>query len=55
MRNEAKEVPLNKRDREAADDWMRDHMPDPGERSLEDGEEAGTGTDQQPTLCLQTA
>ncbi len=30
---------MNERDREAADDWMRDHMPDPEECSLEDNEE----------------
>ena len=30
------------RDREAADDWMRDHLPDAAEYSLEDSEEAGS-------------
>ncbi len=30
---------MNERDRDAADDWMRDHMPDPDEFSLEDNEE----------------
>ncbi len=33
---------MNERDRNAADDWMRDHMPDPDECSLEDSEEAGS-------------
>ncbi len=32
---------MNERDREAADDWMRDHLPDPDEYSLEDSEEQG--------------
>ena len=36
MRNAAKEAPpLNERDRKAADDWMRDHMPDPDGYSFE--------------------
>ena len=30
---------MNERDRDAADDWMRDHLPDPDEYSLEDNEE----------------
>ena len=30
---------MNERDREAADDWIRDNMPDPDEYSLEDSEE----------------
>ncbi len=30
---------MNERDREAADDWMLDHLPDPGEYSLEDSED----------------
>ncbi len=34
--------PLNERDRAAADDWMRDHLPDPDKCSLEDSEEAGS-------------
>ena len=33
--------PLNERDRDAADDWMRDHSPDPDECSLEDSEDKG--------------
>ena len=33
---------LKENDREAADDWIRDHMPDPAEYSLEDSEEAGS-------------
>ena len=33
---------MNEKDREAADDWMRDHLPDPDEYSLEDTEEAGS-------------
>ncbi len=33
--------PWNERDR-AADDWMRHHLPDPDEYSLEDSEEAGS-------------
>ena len=33
---------MNEKDREAADDWMRDHLPDPDEFSLEDSEEAGS-------------
>ncbi len=33
---------MNERDREAADDWMRDHLPDPDECSLEDNEEEGS-------------
>ena len=41
MRSPAKEVPLNERDRKAADDWMRGHLPDPGGHSLEDNEEQG--------------
>ena len=32
---------MNERDREAADDWMQDHIPDPAEYSLEDNEEEG--------------
>ena len=39
MRNAARRHPLDERDRKAADDWMRDHMPDPGEYSFEDNEE----------------
>jgi hypothetical protein len=42
MRNAAKEVPLNEQDRAAADDWMRDHLPDPDEFELHDSEEAGS-------------
>ena len=30
---------MNERDRNAADDWIRDNMPDPAEYSLEDSEE----------------
>ncbi|MBN1459423.1 MAG: hypothetical protein JXA57_07790 [Armatimonadetes bacterium] len=30
---------MNDRDRDAADDWIRDHMPDPDQFSLEDNEE----------------
>ena len=30
---------MNERDRDAADDWMRDHLPDPDVYSLEDNEE----------------
>ncbi len=41
MRSLAKEIPLNERDREAADEWTRDHLPDPDECSLEDNEEQG--------------
>ena len=33
---------MNARDRKAADDWMRGHLPDPDECSLEDSEEAGS-------------
>ncbi len=33
---------MNERDREAADDWIRDNMPDPAEYSFEDTEEAGS-------------
>ncbi len=33
---------MNERDRGAADDWMRQHLPDPEECSLEDSEEAGS-------------
>ena len=33
---------MNERDREAADDWMRDHLPDAEDCSLEDSEEAGS-------------
>ena len=33
---------MNERDRAAADDWVRDHLPDPDEYSLEDTEEAGS-------------
>ena len=32
---------MNERDRQAADDWMRDHLPDAAEYSLEDNEEEG--------------
>ena len=32
---------MNERDRAAADDWMRDHLPDPDEYSLEENEEEG--------------
>jgi len=32
---------LNEKDRNAADDWIRDNMPDPDEYSLEDNEEEG--------------
>ena len=32
---------MNERDRAAADDWMRDLLPDPDEYSLEDSEEQG--------------
>ena len=32
---------MNERDRAAADDWIREHMPDPAEYSFEDTEEAG--------------
>ena len=42
----AKESPggiySNEKDREAADDWIRDNMPDPDQCSLEDSEEAGS-------------
>ena len=34
--------PLNERDRKAADEWIREHLPDPDEYSLEDTEEAGS-------------
>jgi len=30
---------MNERDRDAADDWMRGHLPDPAKFSLEDNEE----------------
>ncbi len=33
---------MNERDITAADDWMRDHLPDAAEYSLEDSEEAGS-------------
>ena len=33
---------MNERDREAADDWMRDHLPDPAQFELQDSEEAGS-------------
>ena len=32
---------MNDRDRDAADDWMRDHMPSEDEFSLEDNDERG--------------
>ena len=32
---------MNEEDRNAADDWIRDNMPDPAECSLEDNEEEG--------------
>ncbi len=32
---------MNERNRNTADDWMRDHLPDPDEYSLEENEEAG--------------
>ena len=32
---------MKDRDRDAADDWMRDHMPDPDQFSLEDNDERG--------------
>jgi hypothetical protein len=32
---------MNERDTEAADDWIREHMPDPDQFSLEDNEEEG--------------
>ena len=32
---------MNERDTEAADDWIRDHMPDPDHFSFEDNEEEG--------------
>ncbi len=32
---------MDERDRAAADDWMRDHLPDAAEYSLEDSEEQG--------------
>ncbi len=32
---------MNEKDREAADDWIRDNMPDPDECSLQDNEEGG--------------
>jgi hypothetical protein len=32
---------MKDRDRDAADDWMREHMPDPDQLSLEDNEERG--------------
>ncbi len=34
--------PLNERDRKAADEWIREHLPDPDGYSLEDSEEAGS-------------
>lgn len=30
--------PMNERDRNAADDWMRDHLPDPDRYSVEENE-----------------
>ena len=30
---------MKDRDRDAADDWMKDYLPDPDEYSLEDNEE----------------
>ena len=33
---------MNEKDREAADNWMRDHLPDPDDYSLEDNEEGGS-------------
>ncbi len=32
---------MNEKDRNAADDWIRDNMPDPAECSLDDNEEQG--------------
>ena len=32
---------MDERDTEAADDWMREHMPDPDHFSFEDNEEEG--------------
>ena len=32
---------MHERDRAAADDWMRGHLPDPEEHSFEDSEETG--------------
>ena len=32
---------MTERDRNAADDWIREHLPDPDECSLEDNEEQG--------------
>ena len=32
---------MNEKDRNAADDWIRDKMPDPADCSLEDNEEQG--------------
>ena len=34
--------PLNERDREAADDWMWEQVPDPAEYSFEDTEGVGS-------------
>ncbi len=33
---------MNEKDCNAADDWIRDNMPDPAEYSFEDTEETGT-------------
>ena len=33
---------MNEKDRNAADDWIRDNMPDPEEYSFEDNEEEGS-------------
>ncbi len=32
---------MNEKNRASADDWMRDHMPDPEQYSVEDNEEEG--------------
>ncbi|MBI4586227.1 MAG: hypothetical protein HY717_19625 [Planctomycetes bacterium] len=38
---------MKERDRDAADDWMRDHMPDPDKYSLEDNEERRSSNEQR--------
>ena len=37
---------MKERDRDAADDWMRDHLPDPDDFSLEDNEERRSSNEQ---------
>ncbi len=39
---------MNERDRAAADDWMRDHLPDQDEYELQDSEELDCIRDHHP-------